>query len=75
MVFVIAAEEMPLKAKSADNIIASFLRIFVLKKKKKKRIFVLACLSTDTSFYVPGKLEACFLLPTKILTLLVMDKA
>ena len=33
MVFVIAAEEMPLKAKSADNIIASFLRIFVLKKK------------------------------------------
>ena len=73
MVFVIAAEEMPLKAKSADNIIASFLRIFVFKKKK--RIFVLACLSTDTSFYVPGKLEACFLLPTKILTLLVMDKA
>ena len=38
MVFVIAAEEMPLKAKSADNIIASFLRIFVLKKKKKKDI-------------------------------------
>ena len=37
MVFVIAAEEMPLKAKSADNIIASFLRIFVLKKKKKKK--------------------------------------
>lgn len=63
MVFVIAAEEMPLKAKSADNIIASFLRIFVL-----------ACLSTGTSFYVPGKLEACFLLPAKILTLLVMDK-
>ena len=65
MVFVIAAEEMPLKAKSADNIIASFLRIFVLKKKKKKGYLFWHAFPLILPFTCLGSLKLVFSSPQK----------
>lgn len=62
--FVIAAKEMPLRAKNIDNIMASSLTKGFL-----------AHVPTDVYFYVPRKLEAPFLLPAKISVLLAMDKS
>lgn len=64
MVFVIAAKEMPLRAKNIDNIMASSLTKGFWEH-----------VPTDVYFYVPRKLEAPFLLPVKISVLLAMDKS
>ena len=63
MVFVIAAEKMSFRGKGIDNIMASFLT-----KDIWHTVPVIY-------FYLPRKLEAHFLLPAKILILLVVGKA